>query len=95
MKNLKQPTKPFYMNYRSLEAYMNDNNVFLKSIGFDADTLEDLHSRGIKTPQDLEYAEITDAYIDLHKTLEGFSPRVKGLSLREITNRYNSLTEVA
>ena len=66
-----------------------------KRDGFDADTLEDLHSRGIKTPQDLEYAEMTDAYIDLHKTLEGFSPRVEGLSLREITNRYNSLTEVA
>jgi hypothetical protein len=95
MRNKKQTTKPFYMNFRSLEEYMIANNKFLQSIGFDSDTLEDLHSRGIKTPQDLEYSERLDAYIDLHKTLEGFSPRTKGLSLKEITQRYNSLREVA
>ena len=55
MRNKKQTTKPFYMNFRSLEEYMIANNKFLQSIGFDSDTLEDLHSRGIKTPQDLEY----------------------------------------
>ena len=95
MKNQKIK-KPFYMNYRSLEDYMVANNRYLESIGFAPDTLDDLHSQGITTPQELAYYELTDSYVELHDLVYGFKPRnVNRLSLSQIEKRYNKLTERA
>ena len=60
-------------------------------MGFDADTLADLRSRGINTPKDLAKDEAINSYVDTCKAVEGYSPSTEGLSLEALENKITEL----
>lgn len=84
-------TKPNYKDFNTLESFVEANNIFLESIGFDADTLADLRSRGINTPKDLAKDEAINSYVDTCKAVEGYSPSTEGLSLEALENKITEL----
>ena len=84
-------TKPSYQDFNTLDSFVEANNIFLESIGYDADTLQDLRSRGINTPKDLAKDEAIDAYVEICKAVEGYSPSTEGLSLEALENKIAQL----
>ena len=84
-------TKPSYQDFNTLDSFVEANNIFLESIGYDADTLQDLRSRGINTPKDLAKDEAIDAYVEICKAVEGYSPSTEGLSLQVLEEKISQL----